>query len=48
MNKSTDDEKPKPKRDMTKVKCFNCGKKGHISPNCPEKNDQEQEMPSEV
>jgi hypothetical protein len=31
------DLKAKPKRDMSKVKCFNCGKFGHISPNFPEK-----------
>jgi hypothetical protein len=38
------DGKPKPKQhDMSKVKCFKCGKKGHIAPNCPEK-DQEEEQ----
>jgi hypothetical protein len=37
------EEKLKPKRDMSKVKCFNCGKKSHIAPNCPEK-DQEDEQ----
>jgi hypothetical protein len=35
------DEKPKPKRDMSKVKCFNCGEKGHIAPVCPEKDHEE-------
>ncbi len=29
--------KPKPQRDMSKVKCFNCGKLGHILPNRSEK-----------
>jgi hypothetical protein len=38
------DEKPKTKHDMLKVKCFNCGKKGHIVPNCPENEDNEQEL----
>jgi hypothetical protein len=46
-NKKNDDkgleEKPKPKRDMSKVKCFSCGKKGHIAPNCPENEEDEQE-----
>jgi len=37
------EEKPKPKRDMSKVKCFSCGKKGHIAPNCPENEEDEQE-----
>lgn len=34
--------KPKPKQDMSKVKCFICSKKGHIAPNCPE-NDMDEE-----
>jgi hypothetical protein len=38
------DEKPKTKHDMLKVKCFNCGKKVHIAPNCPENEDNEQEL----
>jgi hypothetical protein len=40
-------EKPKPKCDMSKVKCFNYGKKGHIAPNCPERDqedDQEEQQ----
>jgi hypothetical protein len=28
---------PKPKRDLSKVKCFNCRKLGHIAPTCHEK-----------
>jgi hypothetical protein len=37
------DEKPKPKQqDMSKVKCLRCGKKGHIAPNCPEKDEDEE------
>jgi hypothetical protein len=35
------DEKPKPKHDMSKVKCFNCGKKGHIAPDFPGKDQEE-------
>jgi hypothetical protein len=40
------EEKAKPKHDLSKVKCFICGKRGHITPNCPE-NDQEEETKSE-
>jgi len=28
---------------MSKVNYFNCGKKGHIAPHCPEKEDEEEE-----
>jgi hypothetical protein len=42
------EEKPKPKRDMSKVKCFNCGKKGHIAPNCPEKDQEDEEEEQQV
>jgi hypothetical protein len=36
-------EKPKPKHNISKDKCFNCGRKGHIAPNCPEKDKEEVE-----
>ena len=31
----------KPKRDLRKVKCFNCRKLGHIAPNCPEQEEEQ-------
>lgn len=44
---SADDKETSPKResssgvyrggDLTNIKCFNCGKKGHIAPKCPDK-----------
>jgi hypothetical protein len=52
MDKESEDknaeEKPKPKQDMSKVKCFNCGKKGHIAPNCPEKNQKGEQEEQET
>ncbi len=30
-------ETPKKEKDLSKIKCYNCGEKGHISPNCPKK-----------
>jgi hypothetical protein len=35
--------KPKPKHDLSKVKCFNSGQRGHIAPNYPEIDQTEQE-----
>jgi hypothetical protein len=35
--------KSKPKHDLSKVKCINCGQRGHITPNCPENDQTEQE-----
>ncbi len=28
-------ETPKKEKDLSKIKCYNCGEKGHIYPNCP-------------
>jgi len=42
------EENPKPKRDMSKVKCFNCGKKSHIAPNCPEKDQEDEQEEQQV
>lgn len=33
--KDSTPEKPKPKRDLKDVECFNCHRKGHYSSNCP-------------
>ena len=29
----------KQQKDWSKVKCYNCGEKGHIAPNCPKKKE---------
>jgi 6-phosphogluconolactonase/glucosamine-6-phosphate isomerase/deaminase len=41
-NEKGKSEDSKPKRDMSEVKCFTCGEKGHIAPNFPDK-EKEQE-----
>ena len=34
-------KKPRRKRDMSKVQCFNCRKMGHYAAQCPHKHDKE-------
>jgi hypothetical protein len=34
----TNVETTRPERDITKVKCYNCNKKGHYSNECPNKD----------
>jgi hypothetical protein len=38
-------DQPKPKRDLSKVKYFNCGEKGHIATKCPNAETAEEEAP---
>ena len=32
---------PKKKKDLSKIKCFQCDEMGHFSNHCPEKEDKE-------
>ena len=34
-------KQPKKKKDLSKIKCFQCGKMGHFANHCPEKKDKE-------
>jgi len=36
-------KKPRHKRDMSKVQCFNCRKMGHYAAQCPHKHEKEKE-----
>jgi hypothetical protein len=36
------------KRDMSKIKCFNCNEYGHISPNCPKKGTEDRGKEAEA
>jgi hypothetical protein len=42
MKEDKDGTSPKPKRDPAKVKCFECGERGHYANACPTKTDVDQ------